>query len=285
MGAAKGPVSRPPARRARGCGLTVVALLGASLLVGVYFFLRGAVSILEGSAAPDPGMSKIGAVEQPPAASFGGSQPAYGVDISFPQCGRSFQDLPDGFVIVGLDGGMPGRDNECFTTQWAFATRQPGAAIYVNTSDPGTGDATRWGQEMAQGDLERIAALGIPGDTPVWLDVELTEVWRGSHARHREVITAHLRTLAAAGHPVGVYSAPNLWAEITGDADLGVPTWLGIGKATAERAAAACTRESFGGRKPSLVQRIGTATDGLSLDRNTVCPGISLDGLVRPFTN
>lgn len=283
------PPAAPPRQRPRdrGCGLILLAVVSLGLLTVTYLFLRGAVSAVEGAlggtASEDPGLPEIGPVEQPAAAGFGAAQPAYGVDLSFPQCGRTFQNLPNGFVIVGLDGGMPQRDNECFAEQWAFAIRQPAAAVYVNTSDPGTGEASAWGEEMARRDLARLAQFGIPADTPIWLDVELTEVWKGSQARHREVIGAHLRALAAAGHPVGVYSAPNLWAEITGDAKLEVPTWLGIGKASAERAAAKCNSDSFGGRRPALVQRIGTATDGKSLDRNTVCPGVSLEGLVRPF--
>jgi hypothetical protein len=61
-----------------------------------------------------------------------------------------------------------------------------------------------------------------------------------------------------------------------------VPTWVGIGTATAERAAATCERTSFGDRKPAIVQRIGTGSDGKSLDRNLTCPGTDLTGLVRP---
>ena len=43
------------------------------------------------------------------------------------------------------------------------------------------------------------------------------------------------RVLAEAGYPVGIYSAPALWEEITGGAAVDVPTWVGIGTATAER--------------------------------------------------
>ena len=96
------------------------------------------------------------------------------------------------------------------------------------------------------------------------------------------MITEHLRVLAEAGHPVGVYSAPALWQEITGGATVEVPTWVGIGTATAERAAATCERVSVGDRPPDIVQRIGTGSDGKSLDRNLTCPGKDLTGLVRP---
>jgi hypothetical protein len=116
----------------------------------------------------------------------------------------------------------------------------------------------------------------------VWLDVELPEVWRGSQARHRAVLSAHLRVLADAGYPVGIYSAPALWQEITGDAALDVPIWVGIGQASRDRAAATCDRRVLAGRRPDIVQRIGTGSDGRPLDRNFVCPGTDLTGLVRP---
>jgi hypothetical protein len=211
-----------------------------------------------------------------------GAQPNRGVDVSFPQCGRTLRDMADGYAIVGLDGGMPDRPNPCFAQQWRFALRQSGVAVYVNTADDGRGDPVDVGRRAARDDLRVLRDQGIEPGTPVWLDVELPEVWKGSQARHRAVITEHLRVLADAGYPVGVYSAPALWQEITGGAALDVPIWVGIGPATAERAAATCERTTFGGRTPDIVQRIGTGSDGKPLDRNLTCPGTDLTGMVRP---
>jgi hypothetical protein len=235
--------------------------------------------VIPGERSPGAGIDAIPEAEAVP---WPGAQPGYGVDLSFPQCGRTFRDLPDGYVIVGLDGGMPDRPNPCFTRQWRFALRQSGVAVYVNTADSGRGDPRREGRRNGEDDLASLAEHGVEPGTPVWLDVELPEVWNGSQERHRIVIAEHLRVLAEAGYPVGVYSAPALWQEITGGAALEVPTWVGIGRAPAERAAATCRKESFGDRRPDIVQRIGTATDGKSLDRNLTCPGTDLTGLVRP---
>lgn len=187
-----------------------------------------------------------------------------------------------GFAIVGLDGGMPDRPNPCFAEQWAFAERQTGAAVYVNTADHGRGDPTTVGRRIGKADVAALAEFGVQPGTPVWLDVELTEVWSGSQARHRALISAHLQVLADAGYPVGVYSVPALWEEITGGAGLEVPTWVGIGRADPQRASATCRRTSFGGVAPSIVQRIGTGSDGRPLDRNLTCPGTDLTGLIRP---
>lgn len=258
--------------------VSLVAFLGLGFAI-----LTGAASL--GGALTDPvesGPDDISGIPEADSLAWEGAQPSYGVDISFPQCGRTLRDMDNGYAIIGLDGGMPDRPNPCFAAQWRFATRQAGAAVYVNTADSNTGDPVTVGRRAAEGDLEALAAQGVPIGTPVWLDVELPEVWKGSQARHRAVITEHLRVLAEAGYPVGIYSAPALWQEITGGAVVEVPTWVGIGTATAERAAATCERVSFGDRTPDIVQRIGTGSDGKPLDRNLTCPGTELTGLVRP---
>lgn len=66
-----------------------------------------------------------------------------GIDISWPQCGKT---LPEGpaFAIVGVNGGLASNDNQCFADQLAWAkkfttggTAQPKVALYVNTANPG----------------------------------------------------------------------------------------------------------------------------------------------------
>ncbi len=258
--------------------VSLVAFVGLGFAI-----MTGANSL--GGALTDPiesGPDDISGVPRAEAVAWEGDQPEHGVDISFPQCGRTFRDMANGYAIVGLDGGMPDRPNPCFAAQWRFASRQAGAAVYVNTADSNSGDPVKVGRRAGRGDLKALAEQGVPTGTPVWLDVELPEVWKGSQARHRAVITEHLRVLAEGGHPVGIYSAPALWEEITGGAGVEVPTWVGIGRASADIAANTCGRSSFGGREPAIVQRIGTGSDGRSLDRNLTCPGTDLTGLVRP---
>ncbi len=280
------PAARPSAgvlrRRRLGCAGSFLLSLFAFLAVG-WAVVTGA-NPLGGLVDPpiESGPADITGIEQPEPARWAGEQPDYGVDISFPQCGRTLRDMGAGYAIVGLDGGMPDRPNPCFPAQWAFAGRQAGVAVYVNTADNNRGDPVKVGRRAARGDLAALEENGVSPGTPIWLDVELPEVWLGSQARHRAVITEHLRVLARNGYPVGVYSAPALWQEITGGADLDVPTWVGIGRASRERAAATCADVSFGDRRPDIVQRIGTGSDGRSLDRNLTCPGTDLTGLIRP---
>ncbi len=280
------PASRPRRRtsarvRRRRLAVGVAALLAAVALVWLW------VSVISGWAgqlgpAIETGPDAIAGITQPELVAWSAEQPDRGVDVSFPQCARTLKDMDFGYVIVGLDGGMPNRPNPCFAAQWDFALRQAGAAVYVNTADSGRGDPVDVGRRAGKGDVKALEENGIEAGTPVWLDVELPEVWNGSQARHRAVISEHLRVLVDAGYPVGVYSVPALWREITGDARVDVPTWVGIGEASAARAAAACERESFGGKQPELVQRIGEGSDGGPLDRNVTCPGTDLSGLIRP---
>lgn len=280
--------TRPPQRRnpqqrrgatALGVGAGCLTLLAAVAVVVVLAIALFRVAVSGPGTLNGP---SIGPVGQPAPAKWRGDQPQYGVDISFPQCGRTFRDMGAGFAIIGLDGGMPQRPNPCFASQWEFARRQAGVAVYVNTADPGRGDPAKLGARYGRDDVAAMKAAGVPVGTPVWLDVELPESWNGSQARHREVITAHAQALADAGYPVGVYSAPALWREITGDADPAMPVWVGLGRTTEPRARAACDRIAYGGAKPDIVQRIGTASDGKSLDRNLVCPGTDLAGLIAP---
>lgn len=270
---------RLSARRRRGLRRLAGALGALASLTLAVLLVRSDIQALQPPIESGPDL--ISAGPEPAATEWSGPQPDNGIDVSFPQCGRTLRDL-DGFVIVGLDGGMPDRANPCFARQWGFARRQAGAAVYVNTADTGRGDPERLGRRTGQADVKALRDHGIAPGTPVWLDVELPRVWRGSPARHRAVLTAHLRALARAGYPVGLYSAPALWREITGGAPVDVPTWVGIGRATRERAAATCRRRAFGGVRPSIVQRIGTGSDGRPLDRNLVCPGVDLTGLVGP---
>ena len=276
----------PTRRRTTGPARTWAcgSVLVAGSVAFVLLLLIGATVVRNLNLGPavQSGPDDILGIEQPELVAWEDPQPRTGIDISFPQCGRTLRDLTHGYVIVGLDGGMPDRPNRCFADQWAFARRQAGVAVYVNTSDNGRGDPTRLGRRNARADLAALRDHDIDPGTPVWLDVELTEVWKGSQARHRAVIAEHLRVLAEAGYPVGVYSAPALWREITGGARLDVPTWVGIGRASADRAERTCEDRSFGGRTPAIVQRIGTGSDGRALDRNLTCPGVDLAGLVRP---
>jgi hypothetical protein len=142
-------------------------------------------------------------------------------------------------------------------------------------------DAAEMGRKMQRA-IERMQAVYLPKATPVWLDVETDNVWRGSNERHRALIQAAATELTGAGHPVGVYSAPRLWWEITDGVDPGMPVWFAIGEADRQSAERACTGNGLGGRRPSMVQWIDRLPNGDLMDHDLLCPGVDPTGLLIP---
>lgn len=221
-------------------------------------------------------------VSQPPAQPWRGPVPASGYDISYPQCGSPRIPGDSGFAIVGVNGGRPGLEQPCLAEQLSWARTQSGMAVYVNTEYLGKGSPAGVGVRTAKDAIGRMKAAEIPRNTPVWLDVETENDWSGDHEQHRELIQALARKIAAAGHPVGLYSAPKLWAEITGSADPGMPVWLAIGRGTRAQALEACAGPGLGGRPPSIVQWVQPGPGGHLLDHNVLCAQAPPTGLLSP---
>lgn len=221
--------------------------------------------------------------DQPEIPAWSGALDNSGYDVSHPQCKTSLPSAPVGFAIIGLNRGKPFTENPCFESQWAWANTHDGVAVYINTADPNDRSATKYGMDIAKDTLKRLKKFDVPKGTPVWLDVETHNTWTDPQ-RSVQVISETLLTLANAGYPVGIYGPPAHWFEITGNANIGVPTWLALGEYpdVASGVAAAkesCTLGSFGLRVPSIVQFVATV-DGLTLDRNIMCADPT--GLVAP---
>ena len=205
-----------------------------------------------------------------------------GYDISYPQCSLGWPQAEVGFGIVGLNHGKPFTSNPCFGSQWKWAMQHDGAAIYINVSDPGKSSATKYGQRIAKDTIKRMNKAGIDVGTPVWLDIETTNTW-STPDRAMQVINETMAVLTEAGYPVGIYSAPVHWFEISLNAVTGVPIWLPIGKfeTTATGVAAAkqaCAEVGFGDRVPAMVQFV-TKKSGHLLDHNLLCG--APEGLLR----
>ncbi len=255
-------------------GVAAIVLVGSGFVAALPAMISGA-----------PREAPI-VVTQPPAADFAsGPLLDSGYDVSFPQCDRLLPPATEGFAIVGIHGGRPLRDQPCFPDQAWWAQQHNGFAVYMNTEFTGEGDPVALGREMADDVAIRIRMQYLPEQTPVWLDVETDNYWRGTTEQHNALIGAIANRLAELGHPVGVYSAPNLWRTITGGADPGTPIWLAIGTGTRDKAENACGRIGFGGRTPSMVQWIEPGPDGALLDHNIICPGVTPTGLLMPTSN
>lgn len=256
-------------RRLFGCLVTILALSGFCLLayLGVQAWLESS------SAKLDLAQTPVGIANyQTP--NFTGTIDNSGYDVSFPQCNQPLSQKFVGFAIVGLNNGRPFTTNPCFARQWAWANQKSARAIYINVSDPGSGSAAKRGKDIARDALGRMVKLGVPANVPVWLDVEIDNDWTNS-SRSIAVLNSVLKLLAAAGHPVGIYSVPVHWFHITMSTPVSVPTWLGIGKYESKAdgvvaAKRACTQLNFGDRKPAIVQFVAKSPYGW-LDRNILC--------------
>jgi len=63
-----------------------------------------------------------------------------GIDVSWPQCPWSSPSSTQGFVIVGVNGGLANNYNSCLGAEFSYAQRSTGSApaqLYMNTADPG----------------------------------------------------------------------------------------------------------------------------------------------------
>jgi hypothetical protein len=80
-------------------------------------------------------------------------------------------------------------------------------------------------------------------------------------------MAAHLQEL---GVRVGIYSTPQMWVEIAGTWEPGLPVWYATGPGTQTSAAQACDK-SFAGSPTAIVQWVQPAPGGL-LDHNLICP-------------
>ena len=225
------------------------------------------------SAAPPllPGAPTVSA--PPPAAPV--RITGTGFDVSYPQC-RAV--LPSGaaFGIVGVNGGAPLVSNKCFAEQISWARRTPAHAVYVNTAYAGTGDPVAYGRQLIDDAIAREHASGAGPTSMWWLDVELTNTWRGTQQENATVLASMAARLQQLGARVGIYSSPSQWVEIAGDWQPGLPVWNATGPGRRAEALAAC-EESFAGSTTAIAQWVEKQGARL-LDHDLVCPAWTVRG-------
>jgi hypothetical protein len=176
-----------------------------------------------------------------------------GFDISWPQCDGAFPAVtPYLFGVVGVTSGHAFRNNPCFASEYAWATRTPSPeSVYLNLNeDIGTtaayGDAGPYGAcapdtpchalnygYNAASSAYTYAAQQAPTfvATMWWLDIETENSWSETDlGRNQDIIRGALRFLQEERHfAVGIYSTASMWREITGSWQNGVPAWIGGG--------------------------------------------------------
>ncbi len=212
--------------------------------------------------------------------------PAYGNDVSWPQCGAAeggyglpMPPATAAFVVVGLTKGLPFTRNPCLASQvaWARTNGVPAQAYTMagyptNSQFASQGTTGPWSSSTFSGKLanvgyaeakDAVATLAAVGFRPpvVWVDVEPrpAQPWLGNsdlaRARNRWVVTGLLRGLHDAGYAYGLYSYASGWTAIAGSWRLpGVPVWATAGRRTAADALAMCAGPSFSGGPVHLAQ-------------------------------
>jgi hypothetical protein len=173
-----------------------------------------------------------------------------GYDISYPQCGKTLPTSAS-FVVVGVNGGIPFKDNPCLGEQFRWVKKvKADYAFYVNSSNPGTanerwgkpgyhpcgGGAAEWncaynfGRSAAKHAYNYAARVtNAAAGHRFWVDVEHANTWsKTNKSMNIAVIQGMIDYLTLrTGRIAGIYAAPNHWNQIADNAKAtGIPTWF-----------------------------------------------------------
>jgi len=256
-------------------GVVAVALVGGLAYGGVRLLASTIADSgtdpapTSSDVSPDTGLLPGAPTPTPQPSAKAATVTGVGYDVSYPQC-RSTLPATAAFGIVGLNGGAPLLSNRCFAEQVAWARRTGAYAIYINTAYSGVGEPVAYGRRLAEDAIKRERAAGVSGIGMWWLDVELTNTWKGTQRENATVIAAMAARLQQAGVRVGIYSSPDQWVEIAGDYSPGLPVWNAIGTGTQAQALASCDEE-FAGSASAIVQWVAKRGSSL-IDHNLLCP-------------
>ena len=177
-----------------------------------------------------------------------------GIDVSWPQCGKTLPKNP-AFAIVGVNNGLANTTNPCLATQldWADTapsparTAQPRVALYVNTANPGR-QGSWWPSSNHYGGVDvpnpygvcrgggeedfracsymygyakayddaTIRGIDDPEDYLWWLDVETENSWQPDKAANVAVLEGMTTYFTSIDAKVGLYSTGYQWSQIAG---------------------------------------------------------------------
>jgi hypothetical protein len=259
--------------------VVMLALVAVAAGVGVSLLRDSGSATAGGSSSPDPAtpipvLLPGAPVLTPPTRATPAVRVAgVGFDVSYPQC-RSVLPAAPAFGIVGVNGGAPLLSNKCLDRQIAWARRTAAHAVYMNTSYSGVGDPVSYGRRLVDDAIAREHAAGAGSTSMWWLDVEVTNTWKGTAVENATVLDSMAVRLQQLGARVGIYTSPAQWFEVAGAWEPGLPIWnaTGIGhRAAAEKSCA----EQFAGSTTSMVQWVEKTSGGQVLDHDVVCPAWS----------
>lgn len=183
-----------------------------------------------------------------------------GIDVSWPQCGKTLPKQP-AFAIVGVNNGLANTTNPCLAAQLAWAdtapspalTGQPRVALYVNTANPGL-QGSWWPSSNHYGGVDvpnpygecgsgadgfracsymygyakayddaTIRGIDNPEDYLWWLDVETENSWQPDKAANVATLEGMATYFEGIGADVGLYSTGYQWNQIAGAVPSGSP--------------------------------------------------------------
>ena len=176
-----------------------------------------------------------------------------GIDVSWPQCGKTLPQQP-AFAIVGVNNGLANTTNPCLAQATGLGgygptpqlTSQPRVALYVNTANPGLqgswwptsnnyggaavanpdgtcgsgpGDfkacSYMYGYAKAYDDAT-VRGVGNPASYRWWLDVETGNSWQGDKAANVADLEGMAAYFTGIHAEVGLYSTGYQWNQIAG---------------------------------------------------------------------
>ncbi len=196
-----------------------------------------------------------------------------GIDISYPQCGKTVPKT-QAFGIVGVNGGLATTTNSCLKEQLVWASKSVGGAtqdklqLYVNTANPGGLGTTSWPNSSTS---ENPVGNCSGGDT-------LACAWQyGWNRAHEDVV----ERFVPAANKVNILSSPAayLWwldVETMNTWKAPISNFNTLSNATVLEGMTAYF-QSIGGR----VGLYSTAYQWTQIVGNSVSPTSNLNGLVN----
>jgi hypothetical protein len=228
------------------------------------------------------------------------SNPYYagnGYDTSYPQCTAT--SAPTGFAIIGLGHGRPFTTNTCAPSEAALAGGTS-KSFYFNTgyalayaksdyadcttlsSFEFTGNSghlqskmqAAWAIGCSESEYAMTVAAPPVGVTPVawWADIETGNSWSTTTVLNQATIDGIVYELDTSGAPVGVYSTPSMWQQITGSGyvNSGITADWQAGIKTCPSAGFTLTNPTT--MAPTWIIQSGTSkVGGVSFDIDAAC--------------
>ena len=207
-----------------------------------------------------------------------------GNDVSWPQCERDvINNLPkSNFAILGVTGGSAFTKNPCLAEEYKWAITTGSVSLYMNLNlfteediDKGlkgpygnckTTDnlciGANYGYNGAKEAMGYAKEIGISEEKMWWLDIEEINTWSEDINVNRKIIDGAVSYFKEKGIPVGIYSTPIMWRDLTGNYQINLPAWPAI---ISEAPYENCG-QGFTGGKTFIVQH-----NQDELDKNFAC--------------